>query len=515
MLRLVCGWLVVFGVLGPAAAVDVLPSGVDPAKVEEVRYLDYARQCADLVIAHGTDRYGEVRSPVLVSILDVRTRDCPQEAAALDEAWRVTRRERRNPAGVNLYTDQPMLRALYALSLATGDRRYAAAADASAGYTMTNLVDDKGLFWWGWHRHYDVFRDVMTGHNGDFHEIHIQAALWPELWRVNPAAVAREIEAVWQWHIIDKATGECNRHADGQRGCDFAMSGGEILAAMAFMYHQTKNIEWLDRARLVADYYWKARHPATGLTPNRPNAGAERFDGGHFDTSITAFLCRGLFLATEWSGEPAFREQAVAYLKAYGKYGYDAESRRFWGSLKLDGTPVPGPRTIGDYAQYEPRGHIDLWQPYAAGYEHAIATALVYAHAAEASGDEELLATAKRWAESIREQFPPRSAVEHSWYGEYAREWAPHGTYAGYYGQTISFLLEMHRATGETKYLDLAREAARESVAKLYYQGFFRGHPCKPYYEAMDGVGYLLAALVELDQVLTRPSAEKRSPVNW
>ena len=35
--------------------------------------------------------------------------------------------------------------------------------------------------------------------------------------------------------------------------------------------------------------------------------------------------------------------------------------------------------------------------------------------------------------------------------------------------------------------------------------GFSRGHPAKPYYEAMDGVGYLMYALLELDLVLKNP----------
>jgi hypothetical protein len=67
-------------------------------------------------MAHGTDRYGEVHAPMLVSILDVDTRSCPEKPDSLDEAFRVTRRERRNPAGSNLLTDQPTLKAMYALS---------------------------------------------------------------------------------------------------------------------------------------------------------------------------------------------------------------------------------------------------------------------------------------------------------------------------------------------------------------------------------------------------------------
>jgi len=30
---------------------------------------------------------------------------------------------------------------------------------------MKNLVDEQGFFWWGWHRHYDVFTDSKKGHN--------------------------------------------------------------------------------------------------------------------------------------------------------------------------------------------------------------------------------------------------------------------------------------------------------------------------------------------------------------
>jgi len=521
--RLQAGFLLLALLLGlpglPARAdtanPEILPSGLAAEDVEARSYLDYARECVELLIRHGTDRYGEVHSPLLMNILDVRTRACPEDPLVLDEPYRVTRRGRRGPAGGNLYLDQPTIRAMFVLSRITGDPQYADFARKCAGHTMTHLVDDKGFFWWGWHRHYDAYRDEMTGHSGNHHEIHVQGIIWPELWSVSPEAVTREIEAVWQWHIIDKATGECNRHGDGQRGCDFAMSGGEMLYAFAFLHAKTGDSAWLDRAKLVADYYWNARHPETNLVPNRPNAGRDRFDGSHFDTSITAFLCRGLLQASELTGDSRFRDQAVAYLKAYDKHGYDPEAKRFWGSLKLDGTPVPGPRVVGGYQQYEPRGYLDMWEPYVAGYENPIYTAQVYAYAYQVTRDEELLEAARHWADAIRRVFPPRSCEQNSWYGPYAKDWAPHGTYAGLYGRTISFFLHMHELTGDASYQGLAREAAKEAVSKLYYQGLFRGHPCKPYYEAVDGVGYLLYALVQLDRSLEGAGDKAVSKLNW
>jgi hypothetical protein len=355
----------------------------------------------------------------------------------------------------------------------------------------------------------------MTGHAGNHHEIHIQEVPWELLWRADPGAVIREIEAVWQWHVIDKATGEVNRHADGQRGCDFAMSGGEILQAFAFLHAKTGSQTWLGRALLVADYYWKARNAKTGLIPNRPNAGASRFDGSHFDTSIAAFHCRGLLRAWMLTGDSRFRDYAVAYLEGYARRGYDAEAKCFWGSLTLDGPPDRQARVRGGYGQYEPRGHIDLWQPYAAGYEHPITTAGVYAYAAAVTNLPVLREAALRWATSIREAWPPRSCMAETWYRGYAERWAPHGTYAVHYGQLISFLLQLHALAGDPAHLALASDVATEAVSKLYYNGLLRGHPAKPYYEAADGVGYLLVALIQLDEALAGSVGQRVPLENW
>ena len=100
--------------------------------------------------------------------------------------------------------------------------------------------------------------------------------------------------------------------------------------------------------------------------------------------------------------------------------------------------------------------------------------------------------------------------MKETWYKGYATRFAPRGTYAGKYGRTISFFIHLYVVTEERKYLDAARNLADEAIQKLYYKGLFRGHPAKPYYEAMDGVGYLLYALLELE--LVRAGAERLRP---
>lgn len=482
------------------------------ARAEDNGYLHYVTKCLDTLMERGTDRYGASHAPILVSILDVETRQCPRDPAALDEAWRVTRRERRNPAGANLLADQPLLKTMAAATIVTGDGKYRQFAGNYIDWYLKNLIDDRGFFWWGWHRHYDVYQDRMLGHLGNHHEIHaIHCIAWDDLWQVNPSAVRKEIEAIWQWHVIDKATGEVNRHGDGQRGCDFSMSAGACAYAFAFLHQRTGDPVWLERARLLARYYWDRRNPKTNLFPDRPNAGADRFDGSHFVTSNAGLYCHALLKCYELTRDSLFKDHSLAYLKAYRKFGYDPTAGRFWGSLRLDGTPVPGPRLVpsgdgkADYGIYEPRGYLDLWQPYVAGYEHGLPTAQVYAFAYALTNDPAMLDTVKLFARLIESNLPPRSCLKESWYRGYAERYSPEGTYAGMYGQVVSFYLHAYVLTGEPHYLHLARTTADDAVARLYHRGLFRGHPAKPYYEAIDGVGSLLYALLTLDQVVKRP----------
>ena len=66
----------------------VLDSGIAEADVEKKPYAGYVVECADLLMQHGTDRYGPVRRPLLVTILDVRSRTCPESPPEQTAHWR-------------------------------------------------------------------------------------------------------------------------------------------------------------------------------------------------------------------------------------------------------------------------------------------------------------------------------------------------------------------------------------------------------------------------------------------
>jgi hypothetical protein len=490
------------------------------------KYFTPVKTCLDNLIEYGRDRYGPVKSPIFVSILDVNTRSCPQNPLPLEEQWRVIRRERRNPAGANLFTDQPLINSMFLMSELTGNKAYSTAANNYIDYYLKNLVDKKGLFWWGGHRHYDVYQDKMTGHLLNWHEIHggIQIQ-WERLWLVNPDAVKKEIEAIWQWQVINKETGETNRHDDGLQGCDFPFTSGSMIDAFAFLYTKTKDTVWLDRAKLLANYFWNLRNKDTNLVAERPNAGSSRFDGSAFATDITGPYCHSLLKTYLRTKEDMFKEQAIAYLAAYNKYGFDKQSGKFWGALKLDGSPIPGPRlpassepeqfwNAQQYAQYEPRGYLDLWEPYILGSEFPIETAQCYAFAYRITKNPEMLVAAERFADCIEKTPTEANETEISWYAEYKKTFGKQGTYADKYGGTISFFIDMHALTGKQKYLEFAQKFADEAVTKLYVNGMFKGHPAKPYYESIDGVGCLLYSLAELDQVL-KGKTQKLDFDNW
>jgi hypothetical protein len=133
-------------------------------------------------------------------------------------------------------------------------------------------------------------------------------------------------------------------------------------------------------------------------------------------------------------------------------------------------------------------------------YEFPIVAAQTAVYAYELTRDVDALAAARNWAVNIRAQMPPSCGRR---WGKEIAEVLPEatirgGTYAENYGRVISFFLHLHRATGDEQELNTAVALADEAIGKLYQNGWFRGHPAKPYYESTDGVAYLLYALVEL-----------------
>lgn len=293
----------------PVLAVSPLDSGVTRSDVENRTYLSYVTESLDNLLLHGTDRYGAVQSGLLVSNLDVTTKDNPIAAdlGAADEAWRVERRQRRAPGGSNFLHNQSVYRAMLRASQVTGNNDYSNFVDSNFDFALSNLIDGNGMFWWGYHRHYDVHTDTLEAQEGSpFHEMHyVDVPLWEEMWNRNPSAVQNEIEAIWDRHVVDKATGQINRH-DDPGGLSFITSSASFIEAFAFLSSKLSGndrVLWRGRALLLANYNWNERDPTTNLLAHTPNE-TSRWDGVRSATTTPGVFVPALMRAFEACPRP-------------------------------------------------------------------------------------------------------------------------------------------------------------------------------------------------------------------
>ena len=151
----------------------------------------------------------------------------------------------------------------------------------------------------------------MTGHNGNVHELHAMHCIdWFRLWKINPPAVQREIEAIWESHVIDKVTGETDRHDSQQPGCDFSMTAGAHLYACAFC-HTTARLKMARPCQITGQLLLAQTQPCNRFFPDRPNAGTDRFDGKHFVTACVGLHGHALLNFYQLTGDPLAITQSL------------------------------------------------------------------------------------------------------------------------------------------------------------------------------------------------------------
>lgn len=495
------------------ATIDVAPQRLRP-------WRDYVNNCLNTLINHGRDRYGPTNTPLVMTILDADTLQSPANPMLLDALVRLEDRlHRRGERGTNLWYDQALLQCLYRMNELTGDRHFGEAADKYVSYFFDhcykradpNHVYLNGMPAWGTHVYWDCYQEQPAGDgegNGP-HEILVYRADWEAMYRQRPEAVRRVVDGVWRYHVVNKSSGLHNRHDDASAGCDFAFSGSSFAQAMAFMYRETGEARYLSQAKTIVNWHWDNRNLDTNLTADAPGVTA-RYDGHHCFTTVVGPHALGLLECYRLTGDPHFRDVAIAYIKAYDRYGWDEKNQTFWAMLKLDGTPVPDRGKGTGYDAFAPYGHVDIWRSTIYSYEFSLAAAQAAIAAYETTvrdgyPDAELLELARRWGSVVGRALPVQSSRR--WASDLAAA-MPHveqtgGGYAEDYGRAISLFVHLYRATDEPQYLATAEKLATEAVKNLYRNGLFVGHPAKPYYENTNGVGLLLFALLELDSPQT------------
>lgn len=510
-------------------------------------YLPKVRTMLDTLIEHGRDRYGPQHSPLFAAILTQDTLECPKDPhmypmtpVRLDPG----RPFQRAPAASNQYYDQATFRCMDLMTRLTGEPKYREAVLEALRYQLNEAVDKRGFPAMGGHTRWDLHQDKIAA-VGDYHELWYWPMAWDLWWAADAKKTREYADKIWEWHVVDKSTGETNRHADKQHGWSFAYCDGTLMSSWAFLATKESDEKYRHWCEKVAGYYWNRRDPTTGLFPSSGGeygVSRKRYDTSNFTTSSMP-LAHAMIVAGRQTKSEKLTQMGRAVLDSYAKYGYDHQTGLFYGQIKLDGTPlkwnVKRDLVTGND---EPLGYLAVWMPDKGWQELPLFTAQLYAWAAEEVDRKAYLPTAERFGRILRKAWQDRYAGYKDWHalreaikpfamesfkkggitfvrhapppgvdrklleryktGDYVYQ-APYGLFAEHYGRTIQFSLSMHRLTGDGQWLDLAKEVADETIHELFRGKLFVGHAGKEAYENLDQVGMLLYGLLQLDFTLS------------
>jgi hypothetical protein len=433
---------------------------------------DYLSHCESHLqnLISATSQTGGAMWP---SMLDTRTRGFPEGDHVPKRVYRLI----GAPRGSTLYWDQPMVVAANALSELTGDRQYRQAADRYVDAFLSRCVADDGMFLWGNHCYYDVFEGRIVSFSNGHHELRPISPAWDVFWRHAPERTESYIRAMAGRHVYDPATGAFNRHDNGKKGHAFLEAGGILTESLAWLHGRTGAPELLKTALIIARYSYNHRDPSTGLVPNEPDQ--NRWDS-KVCTSEIGLWARCLLRAQACTGDDELGEMARNALRAYLDYAYDDESGRYFGQVDIHNGKAVVPEQIG----YWPGKYSDLWntdQWPTHDYPASAAEACLSLYRRD--GDRAFPADVRRWARIAVETSPGRTGM-----------WS----YAGNYGRCIHFLTRAGLELKDDRMLHSARCLAYEAVDRLWENGLFQGFPGSHVYESVDGVGFLIQALMFL-----------------
>jgi pectate lyase len=199
-MRKTCGAKTAIGILAVMSLTWLGGGGVRAG--EGQRYVQAVCDFADSVLAHGTDMFGDKRTPLFVDGLHAQTLQ-PATWQWQDQTWVVS----------NFASQQPLLRTLDGLTALTGEQKYRRAAEDAARYAVQHLTTPNGLLYWGGHFAWDLQQDRPVGQYADIHELKNHEPYFRLMWRVCPGETARLMEMIWAGHILDWSRLDYNRHA--------------------------------------------------------------------------------------------------------------------------------------------------------------------------------------------------------------------------------------------------------------------------------------------------------------
>ena len=456
------------------------------------RFVDCVSKFADNVMERCSDRYGEKRSPLLADGINPKTGEPIRwEEHILS----------------NLGCQQHFLRTLDGLAAITGEPKYRRQAEEWIAYALSVLQDSaSGMLYWGGHTSYDILEDRPLIGN---HELKCVYPYYSFLHRVNPAATQFAIEGAWHKHVRDWSTLLFNRHGEYREWdraaawerrykggplpivddatLSFINTGSDLIYAGALLSKLSGDEKPLLWARRLLERYDEIRDESTGLggyqfnhrEPCRVRISfkeplSERQDvnettvlrGGVIQTRYgrAALTWLNLFEELGASDGQDFLDMAVRDLIALGKHSYDEEDHSFW-SVLIDGQRISPDDCLEGVGYCSPQG---LEKVPANGLMF-----LTYAKAYRLTGDGFLWQMVRSLAAGMG--FGELLDGTGSQTGDMQMDTVVTRTPSPSQDDALILLglLELHRATGQSKYLALATGIGSKLVEATFTDGFF------------------------------------------
>ncbi|MGI5817329.1 MAG: hypothetical protein ACOX9R_04455 [Armatimonadota bacterium] len=429
----------------------------------EKGYLGYVRTWFETMAEYGTDRYGEVHSPMFCGVLEIDSRTHPNMELPTVHGQRISDRA---TYGGNLQHDVMAIMAAHHVSEITGDQRYRQIARDYLQYFLDNCTDTPtGLWPWGEHAYWNFYTEGL-GHT-THHLLCSPLEFWELAYEMNPEAVIREADGIIN-HIRDLDTFVYNRHANivtplavprpenltETDTCDFANSGSRFLRVWSFAYSKTGDEKYLEWCNNLIDHLEWSRIGGDGPLPVLSNRSHRPLpDRPSWDNT----MLNGLSM--------------LEYAPLLG----DTETAERFRSVGQEYIDLVATQELPDPSR-EPVFHAGRGM--GGGKAH-------WAQVYRVTGNEYFLNAARNIALPYLnlEEIP-----EDTWAKMKAQS----------FGVPIDLMMDMYELEGDAKWLEAAERYARLAIETLYYNGLFRAAPDLFYQDAHTGTATIIYALVRV-----------------
>jgi len=502
-----------------------------PCQPADSRYLQVVRIFVDTMMAHGTDHYGPVHSPLFAAMLDLKALELPVQSLP-EEFFKGDSRQRqtykfgfpdppvgirpgdRAPMGNNLEHDINLLRTMYELSTLTGEKKYAAHADAYIRFWLLNCQSAAtGLMASGEHNSWDFVRERAWA---DTHEVYRRFPFWDKLYSIDPYRAARIADAMWMAQIGNKKVGDFSRHAGylsyrGETGAAYPRHAGFYMWAYANAYVQTRDPKFINRVEVLIE----------SRTGRQPQPFSLLVDPMGFQPEKSLDPVLRLML---WDAAGLVPERRDSWRKLVREL--DEEDFARLSTLLPSARQYPQPATEKEKAAAEK--YKDMVRPgrvlVVAGGARTISTTLspLWRMSYGSSGvSGRALMNLTRYYQTRDSRFLRRADEVADRFVEAGIPKVSNDLWPCAAGQVISLLVTHSREKTTPpdkaqRYLAFARQVADMSVELFSRSGLFRADGASEHYEAITGADDLLWGLLQLHCVLaSEPHQLGHNDVNW